>query len=69
MDKIVLDVGGMRCGGCENVLRQALSACPGIRQVNPDHRQNKVEIEYDAARIDLPQIRKVITDKGYTLNG
>jgi copper chaperone CopZ len=67
MTTIQLKVQGMKCGGCENNVREAVAACPGIRSVNPSHKQGTVDIDYDETSIDVPQIRKAITDRGFSV--
>jgi copper chaperone len=63
--KIVLDVKGMKCGGCENSVREAVQGLPGVTGVQPSFRENQVEIEYDEGQADLSAIRAAIAAKGY----
>ncbi len=67
MATIVLQVTGMKCGGCENQVRDAVMACSGVEKVTPSHKAATVEVEYDPATTDLDQVRKIITGKGFTL--
>ncbi len=63
--KTVLDVKGMKCGGCETTVREAAQALAGVVSVQPNFKENTVEVEYDEGRIDLETIRRTIAAKGF----
>jgi copper chaperone len=65
--KTILNVQGMKCGGCETTVRTAVEACEGVSMVKPDHKAATVEVEYDETRIGLDAIKKVIADQGFRL--
>ena len=67
MTTIRLNVKGMKCGGCENNLKEALGSQPGVIGVRPSHKEAAVELDIDAANADLATIKKVITDQGFTV--
>ncbi len=67
MTTIKLNVTGMKCGGCENSLKDALGSQPGVIAVKPSHKDATVEIDYDDASADLAAIRKTIADQGFTV--
>lgn len=67
MTTIRLNVKGMKCGGCENNLKEALATQPGIIHVRPSHKEAVVELDIDAANADLVSIKKVITDQGFAV--
>ena len=60
-----LGVKGMKCGGCESTVRQAVQALDGVLAVRPDFRANAVEIEYEEGKADLDAIRQAIAAKGF----
>lgn len=60
-----LAVEGMSCAGCENNVRFALSALPGIGEAEPDHVANTVRVRFDAEVTDLATICRAIEDIGY----
>jgi copper chaperone len=66
MKKTVLNVQGMKCGGCANTIEEAVKACAGVASVKAQHQQGVVEIEYEESVADLNAIRKVIVEKGFT---
>jgi copper chaperone CopZ len=63
--KTTIAVKGMKCGGCEATVREAVGACAGIIAVTPDFKANSVEVEYDEARANLEKIKQVIAGKGF----
>lgn len=67
MTTIVLQVSGMKCGGCENTVKTAVQACPGVTDVKPSHKTSTVEIDYDPSQADLDAIRNTIKAKGFTV--
>ena len=60
-----LPVHGMSCGGCEQRLRDALEAVPGVERALPEHIGDEVEVYYDAAVVDLDGIRAAIRAAGF----
>lgn len=62
-----LNVKGMKCGGCETSLKDALSSHPGVIAVKPSHKEASVEIDYDETEADLAAIKKLIADQGFTV--
>lgn len=67
MATIVLQVTGMKCGGCENAVQAAVRECSGVSAVKASHQAGTVEIEYDETQADIEAIRKTIKDKGYAV--
>ena len=64
----VLNVKGMKCGGCENSIQTAILACPGVASVKASFRDNSVEIDFDETQVTLDALRKVIADQGFQLS-
>jgi copper chaperone len=67
MEQLTLNVAGMTCGGCENAVKRALSRIDGVERVSASHQDNRVVVEYDAARTDRTRIADAITKAGYTV--
>jgi len=63
--KTVLGVKGMKCGGCETTVREAVKVLDGVLNVQPNFRENTVEVEYEEGKADLDAIRKAIAAKGF----
>lgn len=67
MKKTILNVKGMKCGGCENTIEEAVKACAGVLSVKAQHQEGIVEIEYEEASADLAAIERVIVEKGFVV--
>ena len=63
--KTVLSVKGMKCGGCETTVREAVKSCAGVTDVKPSFKENTVEIEYEEGKAGLEAIGKAISAKGF----
>jgi copper ion binding protein len=66
MEQLTLHVTGMTCGGCENAVKRALARIEGVVNVSASHTENRVVVEYDAAKIDRTRIADAINKAGYT---
>ncbi|MEE9413126.1 MAG: heavy-metal-associated domain-containing protein [Methylococcales bacterium] len=65
METVVLDVAGMKCGGCESGVKQALEALDGIDKAVPNHKLNKVEVAYSTSKVNLDQMKHAVEELGY----
>ena len=64
-----LRVAGMTCGGCENAVKRAVGRLPGVSSVTASHEQQRVEVEFDPAKVELAAIRQKIAALGYIVEG
>lgn len=67
MTTVQLKVQGMKCGGCESNVKEAVNACPGVSAVKASHKENLVEIELDPDTADVAAIRQAIVARGFTV--
>lgn len=67
MATIQLQVQGMKCGGCESTVTKTVTALAGVTSVKASHKENRVDVEYDAAQVDPEAIRKAIAGQGFTV--
>ena len=65
--KVELTVTGMKCGGCENTIKQALTGKDGIISVDTSHGDNWVAVEYDEAVLEEDGVIELIEDAGFTV--
>ena len=66
-ETIELTVTGMKCGGCENSVKEKLSAIAGVSAVTADIKAKLVAVEFDKTATDLDTIKSVITQAGFTV--
>jgi copper chaperone len=67
MEQLTLNVTGMTCGGCENAVRRVVSALPGVGTVTASHKDDRVTVEYDAAKVNPAQIAQAVARAGYAV--
>ncbi len=60
-----LRVTGMTCGGCENAVKRAVGQLPGVLAVAASHQDQRVDVDFDEARVGLDAIRQKIEKLGY----
>lgn len=63
-ESISLEVTGMKCGGCETNVKTKLAELEGVVSVEASSKENKVDVEFDSAVINVDAISKVITEAG-----
>ena len=61
-----IDVHGMQCGGCEQRLRDALVALPGVAEAVPEHIGDLVDVTFDPDIVGLERIRETIREAGFS---
>ena len=64
MHSLSVPIAGMRCAGCVNSIRNALSTIPGVSDAQV--KVGEATIKYDPAITDPEALRGVITRAGYT---
>ncbi|AMK75414.1 MULTISPECIES: sulfite exporter TauE/SafE family protein [Methylomonas] len=63
MEKI--EIEGMHCLGCEDILKQAVAGIAGVERVDASYSAQTVEVAYDNAKTQRAAIEQVIVAKGY----
>lgn len=66
--KSTMVVKGMKCGGCESTLQNALLSLAGVVSAKASARDSNLEIEYDEAVLSEERINQVIVEKGFQLS-
>ena len=64
--RVTLGVEGMTCSACSAAVERALSRLAGVKSASANLTTNRATVEYDAGSVTLAQIRKAVTDAGYT---
>lgn len=60
-----IEVTGMVCGGCENVIETAVSEVAGVVGVKADYPSGLCTLIFEDDQASLDEIYKIIEDKGY----
>jgi copper chaperone CopZ len=58
-------VNGMTCSGCEEHIKQAVSALPGIVSIATFHKTGKVSVQFDKTKLNTDTITATINSTGY----
>ncbi len=66
-ETVFINVTGMKCGGCENTINNALAAIDGVLSVNASHKDKQVEVEFEPEKTDLDAIEDAIINAGFTV--
>lgn len=69
MDKILIPVEGMTCGGCTSSVEKVLSACDGVSSATASLEGANVEVEFDSSIVHQGQIEAAIRDAGFDVPG
>lgn len=63
MTPLTLHIEGMSCGHCLNAVNRALSALPGVSDLQV--RIGRAELKFDPAELDPARIAAAVTAAGY----
>ncbi len=55
----------LSCGGCEKRVQNALKALPSVGQVRANARNQRVEVLFDATKLEPATIAERISKTGY----
>lgn len=65
--KLVLDIKGMTCSGCESHVEQAANKVEGIQKAKASYAEGKAEIEFDPAKTNPEKIIEAVKMTGYKI--
>lgn len=65
MEKITLQVQGMTCGHCVKAVENSVGELEGVKGVNVDLKNAKVDVEFEAGKVTVDTIKETIDDQGY----
>ncbi len=65
MEKVILDIAGMRCGACAVGIELMLGKKKGIKNAKVSLNERTAVVEYDPAMATASDIAKAVNDFGY----
>ena len=65
METIVLEVGGMTCGGCVRSVTNVLKALPGVSAAEVSLEKSEARVTFDPALSNPAAFRTAIEEAGY----
>ncbi len=66
-ESVLLDVTGMKCGGCETNVKKKLNTIDGVISVEAMNKENKVDVEFDSDKTNVEAISAAITEAGFVV--
>ncbi len=60
-----LQVTGMRCGGCEVLVKEALEELEGVREAEASHLKGTVVVDYEPETVSIASLATVIEEQGF----
>ena len=64
MEKLIFNVEGMMCNGCQNRVQNALKTIDGVGEVVANHKDGTVVVTLNS-KVDRDVIKEKIEDLGY----
>jgi copper chaperone len=65
MEKAVIKVRGMSCGGCVKTVNGVLSKLPGVGKVEVSLEKAQAVIEFDPAQSSPARLAQAVVDAGF----
>ena len=65
METEILNVTGMTCGGCVANVKKALSALPGVENVEVSLPKHQAEVQFDESKLAVDKMRSALIGAGY----
>ena len=63
--KVILDIKGMHCAACPTIIREGLERVDGVLDVKVSGANNTARISYDADKLNVDSLTRVIGKIGY----
>jgi copper chaperone CopZ len=65
----IIKIEGMHCHKCEAGVRKALSAIPGVHEVEVDFNSKQASILFERDKVELAALMNAINSAGYKAQG
>lgn len=63
--KVKLTVKNMDCGGCLDLVEEAVKKLLGVISAKVDLKTSEISLEYDESKVSLSDIREAIEKTGF----
>lgn len=63
--RVELLLTGMSCAACSARIEKVLNRVPGVLRASVNLATEKAVVEYNPAEVDVPQLKKAVSDAGY----
>ena len=65
VENVTISIEGMTCGGCSSSIQSKLKGMDGIIQSNVSHEAGVAYCTYDSTKLEVSDIKNVISGVGY----
>ncbi|MEZ5334054.1 MAG: copper ion binding protein [Methanolobus sp.] len=65
-DRIVLEIGGMKCAACSQNVEKVLKRLKGVSSANVNITTGRAQVEYNSSLVSVDEMRKAIEGIGYS---
>ena len=68
MENKLLNIQGMHCASCAEIITQQVKKLPGVKNITVNFGNEKAKLEFDSTTISLDQINQKLENFGYNLS-
>jgi copper ion binding protein len=68
LETTTIKAGSMVCGTCAKTIEKAVYAVEGVKEVNVDVKEKKVEVKFVSLQTNVQTIESAISEAGYDAN-
>ena len=65
MEKVILGISGMTCGGCVRSVTNVLSALNGVAKADVSLEKRNAVIDFDPAKVGIEQLKRSVQEAGF----
>jgi copper chaperone CopZ len=62
---VLIRIDGMHCHQCEQMVSKALSAKPGVHEVEVDFNTRQASVLFDPGAVKIAELMTAVNDAGY----
>ena len=66
---VLIRIEGMHCHKCEQAIQKALSAFPGVHEVEVDFNSGQASVLFDRGAVKVQQLMDAVNEAGYRATG
>lgn len=62
----VIRIDGMHCHNCEQTISKAISAKPGVHEVEVDFNSKQASVLFDPSQVKIAELMAAVDEVGYS---
>jgi copper chaperone CopZ len=62
----IIRIDGMHCHNCEQTIRKAISAKPGVHEVEVDFNSKQASVLFDPSLVKIAELMAAVDEVGYS---